>query len=240
MGWKITACFVSQVTHFNWVMSHTHNIDCVMGQSIIQYSLNTAPKGRRLFCSFHSSVFHTFFFFLIFPSMHVQSQKLQNPFMLMHIAKQISIYKHNNKPIPNTKKERDRLWTKVLKNKKCPIIKLKTKVQKPSWGIPKSPSKGAAQKAKAKGKTKWLLEWGWDPPDNLSFPSLSIFWLGIGSHLGHHCLYGLNDKKSTSRGVWTKGPVQPQIKKGTLFSLLHSQIYNKNPRFFFFQNSIFF
>ena len=233
-----------------WVKSHT------LIESCHTHTILIVSWANRLFniasilpqkagdCSVHfilvSSIHFFFFFFLIFPSMHVQSQKLQNPFMLMHIAKQISIYKHNNKPIPNTKKERDRLWIKVLKNKKCPIIKLKTKVQKPSWGIPKSPSKGAAQKAKAKGKTKWLLEWGWDPPDNLSFPSLSIFWLGIGSHLGHHCLYGLNDKKSTSRGVWTKGPVQPQIKKGTLFSLLHSQIYNKNPRFFFFKIQFFF
>ena len=136
-------------SHTLWLshVAHKH-IDCVIDQSIIQYSLYTAPKGRRMFCSFHSSVFHTFFFFFWYSQACMSNPKnSKTSHAHMHIAKQISIYKHNNKPIPNTKKERDRVWIKVLKNKKCPIIKLKPKGAKLSWGIPKSPSKGAAQKA---------------------------------------------------------------------------------------------
>lgn len=52
---------------------------------------------------------------------------------------------------------------------------------KASWGIPKSPSKGAEQKAKGQRQNEMITWMRWDPVDNLSFPSLSNFFdLGLG------------------------------------------------------------
>ena len=60
---------------------------------------------------------------------------------------------------------------------------------------PKVPQQRCRRKGKGQRQNEMITWMRGDPPDNLSFPGLSIFWLGIGSHLGHHCLYGLNDKK---------------------------------------------
>lgn len=93
------------------------------------------------------------------------------------------------------------------------------------WGNrnPKVREQRWRRKGKGQRQNEMITWMRWDPFDNLSFPGLSIlfFWLGIGSHFGHHCLYGLNDKKSTSRGVWTKDAVQPQS-KGNNTILLYS------------------
>lgn len=132
-----------------------------------------------------------------------------------------------NFPLLPLKSPEGRLWrpNKAQKPGSGHKLERESERREKEGGIPIPRSytnKGAEQRRKGQRQIE-MITWMENGP---TLYNLSIFYfyffkillldLGMGPITiplpGHHCLYGLNDKKSTSRGVWTKGPVQPQYK----------------------------